>query len=306
MNKNRDRKDNDKVFAHAPINWYPGHMAKTKRLISENIDLIDIVYEVIDARMPYSSKLREVDNILKNKPRLIIMTKIDLCDISETNKWVKYYEKMGYKIIKANLDSNFNVNQVLKATEELMSTINEKRINKGMLKRKSRVVVVGIPNAGKSTLINKLVNKKVAGVGNKPGVTKQVSWIRINDNVELLDTPGILWPKLSEEKVAFNLATFSAIREEVLPIYDVASYILNMLYKYYPEILKNKYGIIELDEDMYNNFDIIGKRRGCLIKGGEIDYEKVVTVILNDIKLGMIKGITFDRFDEYEDLNGNN
>lgn len=297
---------NNKVFHNTNINWYPGHMAKTKRLISENIDLIDIVYEVIDARMPYSSKLREVDNILKNKPRLIIMTKIDLCDISETNKWIKYYEKMGYKIIKANLDFNFNVNQVLKATEELMSTINEKRINKGMLKRKSRVVVVGIPNAGKSTLINKLVNKKVAGVGNKPGVTKQVSWIRINDNVELLDTPGILWPKLSEEKVAFNLATFSAIREEVLPIYDVASYILNMLYKYYPEILKSKYGIIELDEDMYNNFDIIGKRRGCLIKGGEIDYEKVVTVILNDIKLGMIKGITFDRFDEYEDLNENN
>ena len=149
------------------INWYPGHMAKTKRLISENINLIDIVYEVIDARMPYSSKLREVDTILKNKPRLIIMTKIDLCDINETNKWIKYYENLGNKVIKANLDSNFNIKPILKATEELMEKINAKRENKGMLKRKSRVVVVGIPNAGKSTLINKLVNKKVAGVGNR-------------------------------------------------------------------------------------------------------------------------------------------
>ncbi len=288
------------------INWYPGHMAKTKRLISENINLIDIVYEVIDARMPYSSKLREVDTILKNKPRLIIMTKIDLCDINETNKWIKYYENLGNKVVKVNLDSNFNIKPILKATEELMEKINAKRENKGMLKRKSRVVVVGIPNAGKSTLINKLVNKKVAGVGNKPGVTKQVSWIRISNDIELLDTPGILWPKLSEEKVAFNLATFSAIKEEVLPIYDVANYVLNMLYKYYPNILKDKYGLLELDDDMYENFDIIGKRRGCLIKGGEIDYEKVVTIILNDIKSGTIKGITLDRFDEYEELNGNN
>ena len=222
MSKNEKNNLSDKI----QINWYPGHMAKTKRLISENINLIDIVYEVIDARMPYSSKLREVDTILKNKPRLIIMTKIDLCDISETNKWIKYYENLGNKVVKANLDSNFNIKPILKATEELMEKINEKRENKGMLKRKSRVVVVGIPNAGKSTLINKLVNKKVAGVGNKPGVTKQVSWIRISNDIELLDTPGILWPKLSEEKVAFNLATFSAIKEEVLPIYDVANYVI--------------------------------------------------------------------------------
>lgn len=304
MEKNYSN-NTEKSFSSSSINWYPGHMAKTKRLISENINLIDIVYEVIDARMPYSSKLREVDNILLNKPRLIIMTKIDLCDIVETNKWIKYYENKGYKVIKANLDSNFNVKQILSATEELMEQINEKRENKGMLKRKSRVLVVGIPNAGKSTLINKLVNKKVASIGNKPGITKQVSWIRINNDIELLDTPGILWPKLAEEKVAFNLATFSAIKEEVLPIYDVASYILNNLYKHYPNILKDKYGIIELDDDIYNNFDIIGKRRGCLIKGGDIDYEKVVMLILNDIKTGAIKGITFDYFDEYEDLNGN-
>ena len=301
-----DKNNNQEMFHKTSINWYPGHMAKTKRLISENINLIDIVYEVIDARMPYSSKLREVDTILKNKPRLIIMTKIDLCDISETNKWIKYYENLGNKVVKANLDSNFNIKPILKATEELMEKINAKRENKGMLKRKSRVVVVGIPNAGKSKLINKLVNKKVAGVGNKPGVTKQVSWIRISNDIELLDTPGILWPKLSEETVAFNLATFSAIKEEVLPIYDVANYVLNMLYKYYPNILKDKYGLLELDDDMYENFDIIGKRRGCLIKGGEIDYEKVVTIILNDIKSGTIKGITLDRFDEYEELIGNN
>ena len=280
------------------INWYPGHMAKTKRLISENIDLIDVVYEVIDARMPLSSKVKDIDNYIKNKPRILIMTKKDLCDTIETSKWIKYYEEQGYKVFSVNLEENISLKPLIKLTEELVEEQNIKREQKGMMKRKTRVLVVGIPNAGKSTLINRLVGKKVLNVGNKPGVTKQLNWIRINDNLELLDSPGILWPKLDNETVAYNLASLTAIKEEVLPISKVVFYILKTLNKYYPEKIKERYNIDEFNEDEYEEALItIGKRRGCLVSGGQVDYDKVYNIVLNDIKNGFIKNITFDRYE---------
>ena len=279
------------------INWYPGHMAKTKRLISENINLIDVVYELIDARMPYSSKIKDLDDILKNKKRIIIMTKIDLCDLNETNKWINYYKNLGYIVLTANLENNNSLNDLIKVTNKVMEEENNKRLEKGLSKRKVRALVIGIPNVGKSTLINRLAGKKVVNVGNMPGVTKNINWIRINDSVELLDTPGILWPKLEQEKVALNLATFTAIKEEILPVERVVIYILNMLNKYYKDILKERYGIdsiLEIEETL----ESIGKKRGCLIKGGIVDYDKVYSVIMNDIKNGIIKGITFDRYEK--------
>ena len=282
------------------INWYPGHMAKTKRLISENINKIDVVYEVIDARMPYSSKIKDIKNYINNKPVILIMTKIDLCDMKETTKWIKYYENLGYKVLGIDLEHNPNLKKIINATNEIMEEKNEKRTDKGMIKRKTRVLVVGIPNCGKSTLINRLAGKKVVGTGNKPGITKELSWIRVNDEVELLDTPGILWPKLDQEKVAFNLASLSAIKEEILPIYEVFSYIINTLYEYYPQILLDRYGVSELNDDMIETMDIIGKRRGCLLKGNEIDYDKVINIVMNDIKSGIIKNITFERVSDYE------
>ena len=283
------------------INWYPGHMAKAKRLISENIDLIDVVYEVVDSRIPYSSVVQEIDNLLKNKPRIMIMTKSDLCDKTETNKWIKYYEQNGKKVILVDLEHSFDTKKIINLTEEIMLPINEKREKKGLIKRRARVLIIGIPNVGKSTLINRLVGKKAVNVGNMPGVTKDLNWIRINSDIELLDTPGILWPKLEQTKVAYNLASLTAIKEEILPLFQVVEYILKTLYKYYPKVLKERYGLDEVDEyDITNTLDIIGKRRGCLIKGGEIDYDKVYAVILNDIKNGIIKGVTFDRYDEYE------
>ena len=290
----------EKSFPKTSINWYPGHMAKTKRLIKEQLDLIDVVYELIDARMPYSSKMKDIDEIIKNKPRILIMTKYDLCDKKETDKWIKYYEEQNYKVITLNLEQNPDLKKLFNLTNELMRPINEKRETKGLLKKRTRILIMGIPNVGKSTLINRLVGKKAVLVGNKPGVTKQLNWIRINENYELLDTPGILWPKLDEEEVSFNLASLSSIKEEVLPLFEVCKYIINTLYKYYPEKLKERYNIEYIDEDIINTLDIIGKKRGCLIKGGQVDYDKVLTIIINDIKNGYFKNITFDRVDDYE------
>ena len=279
------------------INWYPGHMAKTKRLISENLNLIDVIYEVIDARMPLSSKIVDIDDYTKNKPRIMIMTKYDLCDKEETDKWIKYYEAKGYQVYPADLEHSQNLNGLIKLTEKVMIEENKKRIDKGMNVRKTRALVVGIPNVGKSTLINRLVKKKVVNVGNKPGLTKELSWIRISDSLELLDSPGILWPKFEEETIALNLASLTAIKEEILPFDKVAFYILKTLEKYYPDKLFERYGVKKVEYDNYEEvLETIGRRRGCLIRGGCVDYEKVYTVVINDIKNGNICGITFDRF----------
>lgn len=286
--------------AKTNINWYPGHMAKTKRQISENLNLIDIVYEVIDARMPYSSKIVDIENFIKNKPRILIMTKSDLCDLEETKKWVKYYEKKGYYVILCNLNDKKSIPSILKLTDKVLEEKNKKRLEKGLENRRTRILITGIPNVGKSTLINRLVGKNATNVGNKPGVTKNLNWIRINESLELLDTPGILWPKFEEEKVAFNLASLTAIKEEVLPIEKVVCYIIETLYKYYPNILKERYNITEIDPEFIEVFDTIGKKRGCLIKGGEVDYDRVCSIVINDIKEGYIKGITFDRISDYE------
>lgn len=278
------------------INYYPGHMAKTKRLIKENLKYIDIIYEVVDSRMPKSSKIIDIEEIIKDKPKLMIMTKADLCDKKETEKWIKYYENLGYKVILVNLENNSNLKPILNATEILLKEKSEKRKQQGLLNTKARVLVIGIPNVGKSTLINRLAGKKVVGTGNKPGVTKNLSWIRVTDKIELLDTPGVLWPKL-DQKDALNLAALTAIKEETLPLFDIACYILKTLEKYYPNILKERYNLEHLEEDIVLSIEEIGKKRGCLIKGGDIDYNKVVSLIIGDVKNGYIKGVTFDRYE---------
>ena len=298
MRKNKKMNEDIKSLPSTNINWYPGHMAKTKRLISENLNLIDIVYEVIDARMPYSSKIKDIDSILKDKKKILIMTKIDLCDMDETNKWIDYYKEKGYNVIGLNLEKNTSLNNLINLTNKLMEDINEKRKNMGMNKKKTRALVVGIPNVGKSTLINRLVGKKVANIGNKPGVTKNLNWIRVNNDIELLDTPGILWPKLDNDIVAYNLASLTAIKEEILPIESVVIYILNTLDKYYNEIIRNRYGIEHVNNnDIEETLETIGRKRGCLVKGGIVDYDKVYSIVINDIKNGIIKGITFDRYE---------
>jgi len=298
MRKNKKMDENAKSLPSTSINWYPGHMAKTKRLISENMNLIDIVYEVIDARIPFSSKIKDLDNLLKSKPKILIATKMDLCDKEETSKFLKHYEDEGYFVIGIDLLNDKNMNVIIEKTKEILKPLDEKRAAKGLKKRSYRALIVGIPNVGKSTLINRLVGKKAALVGNMPGVTRNLNWIRVNNDIELLDSPGILWPKLDNEELALNLASMSAIKEEVLKLVDISIHILKKLDMYYPDKLEERYGISSIDYDnIENTLNIIGRKRGCLKKGNEVDYDKVYYLILKDIKDSNIKGITFDRYD---------
>ena len=276
------------------INWYPGHMAKTKREIAEKLNLIDIVFEVIDARIPYSSKNKEIEEMTKNKPRILVMTKKDLCNREITDKWIKYYESLGYNVALVDLIHDKNLTNILSITNKLANDVNEKRRQKGLKPRRIRILILGIPNVGKSTLINKLVGKKATNVGNRPGVTKSLEWIRINNDLELLDTPGILWPKLEGKNIGLNLASMTAIKEEILDKESVAIYIINTLKEKYKEQFLNRYKIEE-KEDIVEQLDEIGKKIGA-IRSGEIDYEKVYTIILKDLREGAFGGITFDDY----------
>lgn len=276
------------------INWYPGHMEKTKREIKKIEPLIDFVLELVDARIPYSSKVVGIDDMIKNKPHILVMTKRDLCDLDETAKWKDNYEKDGVKVCLLDLNDKNDIKSLLTCIDEVSSEIDEKRRAKGLKPKTIRGLVIGIPNVGKSTLINKLAGKNVAGVGNTPGFTKSLTWIKAGKSL-LLDSPGILWPKFENEEVALNLASMSAIRVEILEESDVAVHILKKLNEYYPDKLLSRYGLEKLSDDYEFNYEIIGKKIGALEKGGGIDYTKVSLFIINDLKKENIKGITFDR-----------
>lgn len=287
--------NNQEVFHKTSINWYPGHMAKTKREIKENLQLIDVVYELLDARIPYSSKNKDIDELIKNKPKVLIMTKTDLCDLEITKKWQQYYENMGYKVILTDLINNKNIKQIIEVTSSLSDNMNKKRLSLGMKPRKTRVLILGVPNVGKSTLINRLVGKKAAPTGDKPGITKKLNWIRINDKLELLDTPGILEPKLENKEVALNLAALTSIKEEVLDLEQVALHIIDKMLNLYPSALKTRYNLTNTNTPLII-LNQIAKQKGA-IKNGEVDYEKVYKIILRDLKEGYLGNITFDPFD---------
>jgi len=275
------------------INWYPGHMAKTKKEIKESLNLIDAVIELIDARIPISSKNNEIDELIKDKPHLLVMTKIDLCDINKTNELITTY-KEKYKVIGVDLVNNKNIKELMSELDKISITMNQKRKEKGLKPRRLRLLIVGIPNVGKSTLINRLVSKKATNVGNKPGITKKLEWIRINEKLELLDTPGILMPKYEDKNISYNLASMTAIKEEVLPINDIAIYILNKLSINYKDLLLNRYGIENIDEDILDTLTKIGKRLNFLAKNSEIDIDRVCLTILRDLRDGRIGKVTFD------------
>ena len=274
------------------INWYPGHMAKTKRELKERMNLIDLIYEVIDARMPSSSKIKDIDDILKDKKRILVMTKKDLCDLEQTNKWVDFYKKQGYEVILMDLTNNDDYKKLVKITNDYMKDVQEKRKEKGLKNKEIKIGIIGIPNVGKSTLINKLAGKKVANTGNKPGVTKQINWLKTSSGFLLLDTPGILWPKLSNELEALCLAATASIRPEVLNIEEIGYFLLAFFKDNYPDKIKEKYNI-EISDDVYEIFDNLAKRFN-FYDNGEINYEKISQRVYNDLVSGVLKGVTFD------------
>ncbi len=277
------------------LNWYPGHMAKAKREIKEKLDLIDIVYEVIDARLPISSRI-PLDDLIENKKRIVVVTKYDLCDKLKTDKYLdeikKEYPVLVYDLKNTNQK---DINNLINLTNDSLKEINETRRKKGLKPRIFRALVVGAPNVGKSTLINRIRGKNVLETGNRAGVTKGLSWIRIGNTIELMDTPGILYPKITSPEVGLNLASFASINEDILNKEEIATYILEILFKNYPDILNRRYNLKNRSE--FSKIEIleeIAKNTNSYQKGLEFDYDRVYTIIINDLKEGRIKNITFD------------
>jgi ribosome biogenesis GTPase A len=281
------------------IQWFPGHMAKAKREVQEKLKLIDIVFELVDARIPMSSRNPMIDEILVNKPRIVLLNKADMADEEITKQWIAFFQNQHIKALAIDSQAGTGVKQIVAAAKEMLKPKFEKMAAKGIKNpRAMRALIVGIPNVGKSTLINRLAGKHIAKTGDKPGVTKAQQWIKVGKEMELLDTPGILWPKFEDEEVELKLATTGAIKDTILNLQDVAVYALNFLKQHYPERLKERYSLVEIPEDIVALFDEIGKRRGCLMSGGLVDYDKVAELVLREIRTEKLGRLSFEKPNE--------
>lgn len=290
------------------INWYPGHMAKTKRQIMEDVRLVDIVIELLDARIPISSQNPDIAEITKNKKKLIVLNKCDLADERQNKRWVEYFKAKNIPAVLTDSNSGKGIEECVRKIEKIMEEDLKGQAEKGRIGRKIKAMVLGIPNVGKSSFINRISKKTSAGVGNKPGVTKQKQWIRINEKIELLDTPGVLWPKFESEEVALHLAFTGTIKEDILQRTEIAYYLVKFLIENYPKQLCERYKLTEEyiheqleneerpeNENIYEIFLAIGKKRGCIISGGNIDEEKTARIILDEFKNGKIGRITLEK-----------
>lgn len=291
------------------INWYPGHMKKTMDNIRASLKLVDIVGEIIDARIPISSKNPVIDDVLKDKPRIMILNKSDMADENETKKWLNYYRKQGYGAVVVDALHSKGLDKIYSVAKEMLADKFKKLEEKNLSAKTIRMMIVGIPNVGKSTFINSISKRKSAKIGDRPGVTKQVQWIKTKNDLELLDTPGVLWPKFEDERIGLHLAFTGAIKDEIMDIENLAFRFIYELNKKDVNILKNRYN---LSEDSYEEtiflMDEIGRNRGAILKKNEIDYFKVANLVFDDfrkVKLGRITLETVEDIEKFEEDNGN-
>lgn len=276
------------------INWYPGHMKKTRELIAENLKMVDIVIEVIDARIPVSSRNPIIDELVKTKKRIIILNKSDLSDAKANARWSDYFKKQGSMVLAMNCMSGGGVNQLYKILNRLQDEKNEGQIRKKPL----RMMIVGVPNVGKSSLINRMTGKKSAKTGDRPGVTKGKQWLGLENGMQLLDTPGILWPKFEDPEVGLNLAFCGSIKDEILDVATLALELIKVLQKDYPQLLKDRYKLDEIEDDALANMENIALKRGFILPGRRIDYERCAKTVLDEFRSGKIGNITLEQTSE--------
>lgn len=279
------------------IQWFPGHMTKAKREMQEKMKMVDMVIELRDARIPNASKNPMIEELCNQKPRLIILSKKDKADALETRKWITKLQKEDVKVLALDIIKENITPKVVEASQELMKAKIERMKRRGIRPRAIRAMVVGVPNVGKSTFINRISKKKIAVTGDRPGVTKSLQWSKVNANLELMDTPGVLWPKFEDEKVGVLLAVSGAIRDEILPLEEVAAWAMRFLMQHKPELLEKRYAI-ELDEDPYSNFTKIAEKRGFLKNGKEIDFKRTIETFLREIRDDRLGSITWENADE--------
>ena len=283
------------------INWYPGHMKRTKEMVQNNLKLVDVVIELLDARIPLSSKNPEIDKLAQNKPRVVVLNKSDLSDRAKLNKWISYYQSKGIKAIPVDTLKGSGVNKIVEecknATKEKMDALKEK----GRKERAIRVMIVGVPNVGKSSLINKLTGRKSTQTGDRPGVTKGKQWVRLKGNLELLDTPGILWPKFEDQKIALNLAFTRAIKDEILDIDTLGLKFIEKMSEIEPEKLKARYKLDSLGEEPLETMEMIGRKRGFILGRNELDYTRIAKTVLNEFREGKLGQITLEVPEDIEE-----
>lgn len=278
-----------------PINWFPGHMAKTRRQIKEDLKLVDAVIEIRDARIVKSSTNPDIDELCKDKPRIILLNKSDLAEENVTREWIKELSKEFIKVASVNSLDGKGLSNIKNLVNDLLKEKHERLKNKGIVNITSRAMVVGIPNVGKSSFINRMAKNSRAKVGDKPGVTRSSQWIKTNLGIELLDTPGVLWPKFEDEEVGLNLAFTGAIKDEIMDIETLALRLIERLQKLYPNQLMNRYKLASLSEDPLDNMDNIGRKRGAIISGGNIDYNRISVLILDEFRGGKLGPISLER-----------
>lgn len=278
--------------------WYPGHMTKAKRMMQENIKLIDLVIELVDARVPISSRNPDIDELGKNKARLILLNKSDLAEDKWNDAWSEYFREKGFSVVKVNSKKGGGIKSINGVIQEACKEKIERDRKRGILNRPVRAMVVGIPNVGKSTFINALAGKACAKTGNKPGVTKGKQWIRLNKNVELLDTPGILWPRFEDQAVGLKLAFIGSIKDEILQTEELAAELVTFMNKNYPGVLESKYNVEE-DAAPYGMIARIAESRHCLVRGNELDTEKASVLLMDDFRNGRLGRLTLEYPDAY-------